>query len=284
MAAVRRAIRLGTSLVAAAVLLAACARDAGTPAVQTAATDTATPSAPAPAPDPLAGVAAAIAPDGNYRVVPVANPGGISGRIRVDHMPTMHDTTLSGDDATACGTQILDPSVVTNGLYIQGALVWVADVHGGQALPRLRRADLRIIHCEFEPRMLALAQGTTINLQSLDAMVHHTHFYSESTDSLLSRMLTVDRWAVVPSARIAAEPGFVRVRLNQHPFIRGFVAVFQHPYFAVTTRDGRYRISGLLAGTYHVRVWHERGGKPIDRVVTVKPGLQVEFDTTLVLH
>lgn len=245
---------------------------------------TAAPVPRAPAFDSLAAVARAIAPDGPYRVVSVSNPGTITGRISLDARPPRHDTTLTGDDASVCGARVRDGSVETSGRYLEGALVWVSDVHAGRPLPAMRRADLQIVRCQFEPRMLALVQGTTINLQSKDDAVHRTRFYSESTDSLLSRMLTVNRWAVVPSARIAAEPGFVRVRLTRHQFVRGFVAVFDHPYFAVTNRAGRYRIPGVPAGTYHVRVWHERGGDPIERTVTVKPGKQVEFDTTLVLH
>lgn len=236
------------------------------------------------APDPLAAVARAIVSEGPYRVVPVSNPGAIAGRISLDGRPPRHDTTLTGDDASVCGARVLDGSVVTSGRYLEGALVWVSDVRAGEPLPAKRRTDLQIVRCQFVPRMLALVQGTTINLQSKDDAVHRTRFYSESGDSLLSRMLTVNRWAVVPSARIAADPGFVRVRLTQHQFVRGFVAVFDHPYFAVTNRYGRYRIRGLPAGTYHVRVWHERGGDPIERTVTVKPGTQAEFDTTLVLH
>lgn len=241
-------------------------------------------SAARTAPDPLAAVASAIAPDGPYRVVPVSNPGALAGRITVDSVPALHDTTLSGDDSSACGPRIPDRSVVAAGHGLADALVWVADAREGRALPRVRRTDLAIVRCQFVPRVLALVAGTTINLQSQDATVHHTRFYSESADSLLSRLFTVDRWAVVPSATIAADPGFVRVRLTRRPFVRGYVAVFAHPYFGVTNRSGRYRISGLPAGTYRVRVWHEREGDPIDRVVTVRAGRQATFDTTLVLH
>ena len=67
-------------------------------------------------------------------------------------------------------------------------------------------------------------------------------------DSLLSHMLTVDRWAVVPSARIAAQPGLVRVVGTGHAFTRGYVAIFDNPYFAVTDRHGRFTIRGLPAG------------------------------------
>ncbi|HET7630736.1 MAG TPA: carboxypeptidase-like regulatory domain-containing protein [Gemmatimonadaceae bacterium] len=233
---------------------------------------------------PLGGIAAAMEPTGDYHVVDVANPGAIAGRIRLANHPPRRDVTLTGDDVSACGRVLRDGSVQGYGNDLEGVLVWVSGVDSGQALPRLRRAALQIHRCVFVPRVLAVAQGTTINLQSRDDAVHRTRFYSESTDSLLSRMLTVDRWAVVPSAAIAADPGFVHVSLSQQPFARGYVAVFQHPYFDVTDRYGRYRIAGLPAGTYHLRVWHERGGVPLDRVVKVSAGLQATFDTTLVLH
>jgi hypothetical protein len=284
MAARRRTVPFRMFSLAAALVAVSCTGSTGDASPPASASASASTRASAPAPDPLAGVAAALAPGGAYRVVPVMHPGAIAGRIRVDKRPARHDTTLTGDDASVCGARVPDRSVEGYGHWLQGVLVWVSDVRAGQALPRVRRADLQISRCQFVPRVLALAQGTTINLQSKDNTEHRTRFYSESADSLLSRLVTVDRWAVVPTARIAVDPGLVRVRLTRHPFIRGFVAVFPHPYFAVTNRYGRYRIPGLPAGTYHVRVWHERGGDPVERVVTVKPGLQATFDTTLVLH
>jgi hypothetical protein len=38
------------------------------------------------------------------------------------------------------------------------------------------------------------------------------------------------------------------------------VGAFTHPFFAVTTTDGKYTISGLDAGTYEITAWHERLG------------------------
>lgn len=295
----RRATRAGgrtarfrlLSIIAVA-LAASCTRGAGGDRTRPADSDSAAAaaaaavadSAAARRSDPLSGVARAIAPQTPYQVVNVSNPGSIRGVITLDSVPTLHDTTLSGDEADVCGTRIPDRSVLHAGRDLEGALVWVSDARQGRPLTRDRRAELAIVRCQFVPRMLALVQGTTINLQSKDATVHHTHFYSESEGELLSRMLTVDRWAVVPSARIAAQPGLVRVRLSRHPYVRGFVAVFDHPYFAVTNRYGRFSISGLPAGTYRVRVWHERADSVIEREVTVNPGRAATLDATLALH
>ncbi len=278
-----RTLRFRVVPLVALALLASCKREAGGGRSSKPGVDS-TAAAAAAAADPLTDVARAIAPEGPYRVVAVSNPGSIRGVITLDSVPERHDTTLSGDEAKVCGTQMRDRSVIHYGRDLEGALVWVSDVRQGQALTRDRRADLAIVRCQFVPRMLALVQGTTINLQSKDATVHHTRFYSESEGELLSRVLTVDRWAVVPSARIAAQTGLVRVRLSRHPYVRGFVAVFDHPYFAVTNRYGRYRISGLPAGTYHVRVWHERADSVTEQTVTVKPGRTSTLDAKLELH
>lgn len=271
----RGVARLWPLLVMALGLSTACTRDANGDPV---------PSAVTRVPDPLRAVARAIAPDGPYRVVRVARPGAIRGVISLRGTPALHLTVLTGVDASVCGAEVPDESVQTHGHGLADALVWVSDAHAGRALPRNRRADLALDRCRFVPRVLALAVGTTVNLQSKDAAEHHALFYSESAGEVIARLFTMDRWAVVPNARIAAEPGLVRVRGAEHPFARGYVAVFDNPYFAVTDRFGRFAIRGLAPGNYNVRIWHERAPALTDRVVTVKPDQAADLDVELDLR
>ena len=37
-----------------------------------------------------------------------------------------------------------------------------------------------------------------------------------------------------------------------------FIGVFTHPFYSVTSTDGKFTISGLDAGTYEITAWHER--------------------------
>ena len=39
-----------------------------------------------------------------------------------------------------------------------------------------------------------------------------------------------------------------------------YIGVFTHPFFSVTSTDGKFTISGLDAGTYEITAWHERLG------------------------
>ncbi|MDE3216807.1 MAG: carboxypeptidase regulatory-like domain-containing protein [Gemmatimonadota bacterium] len=265
--------RAGGWMLAAAALAgaASCARDAnGDPAVAAAVAV----SAPRDTtPDPLRAVAHAILPAGPYRVEAVPHPGTIRGRVVPDHMPVPHDVTLgAGDEAGVCGARVRDGSVVTDGRGLGNALVWVSDARAGAPLPATRRATLAVVRCQVVPRVLALGAGTTIDFQSHDDATHHTEFINVLDDSLVSHMLTVDRWAVVPSARIAADPGLVRVIGTAHAFTRGYVAVFDHPSFAVTDRHGRFTIRGLPPGRYTLRVWQERARGVVDSTVRVVAG------------
>ena len=39
-----------------------------------------------------------------------------------------------------------------------------------------------------------------------------------------------------------------------------FVGVVNHPFFAVTDKDGRFVLQNVPEGIYDVRAWHERFG------------------------
>src|SRR5439155_1683672 len=50
------------------------------------------------------------------------------------------------------------------------------------------------------------------------------------------------------------------VTCDVHPWMRGYLGVLPHPYFAVTGADGRFTLRGVPAGEYVLAAWHERFG------------------------
>ena len=42
--------------------------------------------------------------------------------------------------------------------------------------------------------------------------------------------------------------------------MRAYVAVFDHPYFALTDAEGKFSLSEVPPGVYVLEAWHERLG------------------------
>ncbi len=90
---------------------------------------------------------------------------------------------------------------------------------------------------------------------------------------------------IEPELKPDAEP--VMLKCNVHPWMSGVVRVFDHPYAAVTDKDGNYEIKNVPAGAeLRVVVWHEsgaygtKGGKDGDKV-TLKAGEANSHDYTI---
>jgi hypothetical protein len=56
------------------------------------------------------------------------------------------------------------------------------------------------------------------------------------------------------------KPGVARIYCNVHAAMAAVILVHASSFATRPDRGGRFRFDGVPAGTYTVRVWHERGG------------------------
>ena len=72
-------------------------------------------------------------------------------------------------------------------------------------------------------------------------------------------------WPWPPRARInieglKADDKFpITVACNIHGWMKAYVRVFDHPYFAVTDKDGNFEIKNAPAGEWRLKIWHDTG-------------------------
>jgi len=52
----------------------------------------------------------------------------------------------------------------------------------------------------------------------------------------------------------------VPFKCDVHGWMNAFVGVVDHPYFAVSDKDGKFSLKGLPPGTYTIEAWHEKLG------------------------
>lgn len=204
----------------------------------------------------------------NYKVETVANAGSVAGTLtltgaRPAPLPITSDSALcpSGDDG--------EPR---SGNSLGNAIVWVAGVHAGKSAGIDRRIELDSDGCQLDPRVQGAVTGTTVNVFNDDKVLHRLVFIPIGTHDTLTVMPFANAGEVVPSELLAKQAHIVEVTCARHPWTRGYIAVFDNPYFAVTDADGSFRIDSLPPGKYTMNVWHEGMSQPVQQSVQVAPG------------
>jgi len=204
----------------------------------------------------------------DYKVETVANGGTVSGTLtltgsRPAPLPITADSALcpAGDDG--------EPR---NGSSLGNAIVWVAGVHAGKSAGIERRTELDSDGCQLDPRVQGAVTGTTVNVFNDDKVLHRLVFIPLGTHDTLTVMPFANAGEVVPSELLAKQAHIVEVLCARHPWTRGYIAVFDNPYFAVTDADGRFTIDSLPPGSYTMNVWHEGMTQPVQQQVQVAPG------------
>lgn len=216
--------------------------------------------------------------DLDYRPMAVGTAASLAGIVTLD--TAARDSVVAVTrDQQVCG----DSARVTEASAAH-ALVWIDGITSGKSLPEIRRDEIAIERCRYSPRVLGVITGTTINVKSRDKLVLTSRFYHEGAAKPIAEVHTVDEGQVVPSEKIADKPGIVEIRTPQQPWLRGYIAVFDHPYFAVADENGRFTIDSLPPGTYTLKVWHERLDKPTEQRVVVGAGGTGQLELRLAIR
>jgi hypothetical protein len=135
-------------------------------------------------------------------------------------------------------------------------------------------AVLAHIDCRYEPHMQGIQVGQTLNIINVDNTQNNTHpipkFNPEWNRTQMPGALPITK--TFNRAEVA-----IPFKDNQHPWKRAWVAVFTHPFFAVTDANGKYFIKGLPPGSYRIVFWHETLGEKSTEV-TLKAGESHELN------
>lgn len=216
-----------------------------------------------------------------YAATPLAQAGSLAGTVRAGGAALGDTTWTVAHDAARCGATVVVPRAVGDSGVVGEAIVWLDDVRTGKAMPEVRRLDLAHQECLYEPRVVVGAAPSTVNILNDDRAVHTTHVTRVGASRPLSTIPFTDDGQVVPEERATRESGIVQVKCREHPWAVAHVAVFDHPYYAVTGRDGRFALDSVPPGTYTLKVWHPRAGHVVAQKVTVAAGAAAPVEVTV---
>ena len=120
---------------------------------------------------------------------------------------------------------------------------------------------------KFNPTVLVVQQGTTVDFQNDDTVQHNVFWPSISGNKKEGHNLGTWPKGEKRSFKFD-QPGVVPLLCNVHPEMAGYIIVSPTPYFAQTDASGNYRIENVPDGKYNVVAWHE-GTKPLTKSVDV---------------
>ena len=204
---------------------------------------------------------------------PTGNEGSITGVIKFDGTPPAPKRIDMSGDAVCAGSpgeKTTDDVVVTDG-KLANVLVYVT---GGKLadysfpVP----SDPVVLDqqgCRYHPRILGMQTGQALKVTNSDDTNHNIHpTPAKNADWNQSQ---APKGAPFEKKFANAEI-LIPVKCNQHNWMKAHIGVLDHPFFAVTAKDGTFTIKNVPTGQYTVVVWHERGDKGTEKTASITIG------------
>jgi len=127
--------------------------------------------------------------------------------------------------------------------------------------------------CQYKPHVLAMQANQKLDVVNSDETTHNIHPNPNNNRE----------WNMTQPHGMPLEQTFTReeiaipVKCNIHPWMRGYIAVFKHPYFVVSDKNGSFSLKDLPPGTYTITAWQEKLGT-LNQKITVGAGESKTLD------
>jgi hypothetical protein len=104
----------------------------------------------------------------------------------------------------------------------------------------------------YEPHVLGVRVGQTLLIRNEDQVLHSPHPLPALNPGFGFAS------PVLKELRFSRPEIMIPLRCDVHPWMKAWIGVLDHPFFAVTDESGEFELRNLPAGKYTIGVWHER--------------------------
>ncbi|MBY0459616.1 MAG: hypothetical protein K2V38_20040, partial [Gemmataceae bacterium] len=134
-----------------------------------------------------------------------------------------------------------------------------ARVHPDLAKPKPRDHTVIAAGGRFVPRVVAARAGDTITFDNrLPVPTNVKYDVYDDSDRAFNLLVGKDMGHTAKPLPVVRSCDIFSSSI--HPWMRGYVRAFDHPYFAVTDAAGGFELPQVPAGTWRLVAWHERAG------------------------
>jgi hypothetical protein len=246
-----------------------------------------------------------------YEEIAVADGGTLIGTVTLSgkvpgpkgyNLTTLPDPVYCGRISDGRGWRLLQPFDVGEAGTFRQVVVHIEGIERGKAFPETGSPRIEATDCRFLPFVSIVRDGHDVVVANMDPAMHDVQAYE--TSHLGPRVLFNVPLPVStrypPEAELRAHfhkhyegtPVTQRIHMTKerrvfsmqcgfHAYMESWALVADHPYYAVTDKDGRYQLTDIPPGTYRVTVWHPYLRESYTHDVTIAPKEQAVLDMTL---
>ena len=196
--------------------------------------------------------------------------GTLSGRVNFDgKSPKKRSIKMDADPV--CGSAHKEPVynqsfIINEAGYLQNVLVYLKDVKYDGNTPDTQ-AVIDQNGCMYSPHVQGMMVGQDLLIKNSDATLHNIHGLPKLNSEFNFAMPKVVKEKAI---KMAKAENFIKIKCDVHSWMKAYVSVFDHPYFAVTDDSGHYQIDNIPPGDYEVIAWQEKfKDKTLNASVTV---------------
>jgi plastocyanin len=213
----------------------------------------------------LAGGVVVLILAGGWPAVDVAWGAAIRGTVlNAGPAPERKQVPINIDQYVCGKSKESDELIVGANRGIRWAVVSLqSPPAGARAEIAAKTVQMDQQQCVYIPRVVVVPAGGTVEFLNNDRLLHNLHSAS-SENPTFNR--TQPKGRTIPM--VFKKPEIVRVDCDLHSWMRGWVVVAEHPFFAVTGPQGEFVLDNVPPGRYTLKVWHETLGT-VTRDVTV---------------
>ncbi|MBP3960000.1 hypothetical protein J8F10_32625 [Gemmata sp. G18] len=158
------------------------------------------------------------------------------------------------------------------------------EIHPADAKRKPEEVGIDQPCCMFVKRVTVARVGDTIVVKN-PAPIAHNFFWDTANNGTHNPTVAKQTDWKMPNA-LVKEPAPIQYKCTIHPWMSGYVRVFDHPYYAVTDEDGKFEIKNAPAGKFRIVYWHENGvrggakGRAGELIQIAGPGATMEMKPT----
>jgi hypothetical protein len=157
---------------------------------------------------------------------------------------------------------------------VKWVMVWLTPAPGGGKMPKkdpkVKAVTLDQPCCKFEPHVMGMQKGQTLEIKNSATIAHNTNYQGPPANPGGNPIVPAGKSLEVKNLVASSVP--ITVACNIHGWMKGYIGVFDHPYFAVTDENGKFEIPDAPAGKFNLLIWQEKigwgeggkTGKPIE--------------------